>query len=657
MQRQTKAAFSYIRFSDRKQAKGDSLRRQLEWAPALCAGKGWVLDGELKLHDLGVSAFRGKNAAMGALAGFLAAVKAGKVPPGSVLLLEALDRLTRADIDAGWKLFRSVLKAGVEIYTREPERHYLPKDLHDFGTRIEVMAYMLRAHNESATKSMRSAAFWQKQRTLLTAEEGKRKKIHQVVPAWLRLSQDRTRFEVIPEAAAAIRLIYKWAGEGLGLNPITARLNQEGVPPIGNNIRRRPDVFKDSWRRSYVAKLLADKAVVGEFQPHKMQMVPADPSDPDGPARQKRVPQGDPIPDYFPVVIPENEWYRVRQAVKERGRELGPKGVGIASLFTGLIFDARDGKTMHLTYTGSSRKANTRVLVSYGSRNGEPGSPQRMHFPYDIVEKYFLATVRELKASDILDGNADNHEQEIMALAGKLQDLDRKIAAVQKRALENEGIDTLLTLLEGLDKEKKATAARLERLKGEAAQRQPSALADTQGLIDLLAKSEGEERKLLRTKIKARIRQLVESLWVLVWDPTTAIRAAEVQVVFRGGKVRLLSLAWLRRGKHRGLGTGVGLVVAEPGKSSHLADKRLSAYRDHAATRKYFDAHLANVGPAIEEAVAAEVKIRECMAAAKRFGLGTPDDPGPETDVGPGRDTPLPKAARRPRKAARQAAG
>src|SRR5436305_1765840 len=73
MKAKTKTAFSYIRFSDRKQAKGDSLRRQLEWGPALCASKGWALDDGLKLQDLGVSAFRGKNAATGALAAFRAA--------------------------------------------------------------------------------------------------------------------------------------------------------------------------------------------------------------------------------------------------------------------------------------------------------------------------------------------------------------------------------------------------------------------------------------------------------------------------------------------------------------------------------------------------------------------------------------------------------
>ncbi len=133
-------AFSYIRFSDSKQAKGDSLRRQLEWGPEIAAKQGWNLDTSLHLKDLGVSAFKGRNATTGALSGFLAAIKKGKVRGGDILLVESLDRLSRDDIDPAWELFRSILKAGIEIVTREPERHYRKEDLSNFGVRIEVEA-------------------------------------------------------------------------------------------------------------------------------------------------------------------------------------------------------------------------------------------------------------------------------------------------------------------------------------------------------------------------------------------------------------------------------------------------------------------------------------------------------------------------------------
>src|SRR5262245_63841388 len=92
-------AYSYIRFSDRRQMGGDSLRRQVKLTEEYCKRKRLHLDNTLNLKDLGVSGFCGKNADTGTLAMFLEAIKLKRVPAGSVLILENLDRLSRNDID------------------------------------------------------------------------------------------------------------------------------------------------------------------------------------------------------------------------------------------------------------------------------------------------------------------------------------------------------------------------------------------------------------------------------------------------------------------------------------------------------------------------------------------------------------------------------
>ncbi len=76
-------AYSYIRFSTPEQARGDSLRRQTERAAAWAAAQGLDLDQELTFRDLGVSAYSGKNAAVGQLSDFLRAVDDGRVPQGA----------------------------------------------------------------------------------------------------------------------------------------------------------------------------------------------------------------------------------------------------------------------------------------------------------------------------------------------------------------------------------------------------------------------------------------------------------------------------------------------------------------------------------------------------------------------------------------------
>jgi DNA invertase Pin-like site-specific DNA recombinase len=86
-------AYSYLRFSTSEQAHGDSRRRQLVLAERYAAAHGLTLDGRLSFRDLGVSAFRGRNARVDALSSFLEAIELGLVPRGSTLLIESLDRL------------------------------------------------------------------------------------------------------------------------------------------------------------------------------------------------------------------------------------------------------------------------------------------------------------------------------------------------------------------------------------------------------------------------------------------------------------------------------------------------------------------------------------------------------------------------------------
>ena len=60
-------AYSYLRFSSTEQRKGNSFDRQIKGRDAFVTRKGLTLDSSLILEDAGVSAFRGMNAATGAL--------------------------------------------------------------------------------------------------------------------------------------------------------------------------------------------------------------------------------------------------------------------------------------------------------------------------------------------------------------------------------------------------------------------------------------------------------------------------------------------------------------------------------------------------------------------------------------------------------------
>src|SRR6516164_8579510 len=121
---QPAVAYSYVRFSHPDQAKGDSVRRHTEAAAEWCLRNGLRLDESTTLRDLGKSAFSGehrKNPDRHALAAFLKLVEAGKVPRGSYLIIENLDRLTREDERSAPRLWMDILDQGVNIVQLHPE--------------------------------------------------------------------------------------------------------------------------------------------------------------------------------------------------------------------------------------------------------------------------------------------------------------------------------------------------------------------------------------------------------------------------------------------------------------------------------------------------------------------------------------------------------
>lgn len=100
-----------------------------------------------------MSAFRRANAEVGALAEFPEAVRIGRVPRGSVLIVESIDRLSRNRIGEALRLFISILNSGVSIVIREPRRTYTQDSIDDIAALLEPLIYMSRAQEGSPTKS------------------------------------------------------------------------------------------------------------------------------------------------------------------------------------------------------------------------------------------------------------------------------------------------------------------------------------------------------------------------------------------------------------------------------------------------------------------------------------------------------------------------
>lgn len=116
--------YSYTRFSDPKQALGHSADRQLQYAKAWAAERGLALDESLSLKDEGLSAFHQRHIKQGALGGFLLAVDEGRIPSGSVLIVEGLDRLSRAEPIQAQAQLAQFINAGITVVTASDGREY-----------------------------------------------------------------------------------------------------------------------------------------------------------------------------------------------------------------------------------------------------------------------------------------------------------------------------------------------------------------------------------------------------------------------------------------------------------------------------------------------------------------------------------------------------
>jgi DNA invertase Pin-like site-specific DNA recombinase len=317
-------AYSYLRFSTPEQAQGDSQRRQLDKAKEYAGLHGLELDEELTFEDKGLSGFKGLNAKRGALKKFLDAIEMEIVAPGSFLLVENLDRMSRQDPWDALPVFQSIINAGVTIVTVQDGRVWSREELKANPIRImESLFVMMRANEESATKSRRLKAVYGNKRK--QARDGNHEKpFTRRLPAWVVWNEETKRLELIEERAKVVRDIFDMAEAGFGKDAIARTLNDRGVPTFGK---------AEYWRRSYVEKILTNPACVGTFVPRLKEFE-------DGkPVRKAE----EPIQGYFPAVVSEEVFSRQSLRPKAaRGRHSG--GV-VSSIFQGLGTCARCGSS------------------------------------------------------------------------------------------------------------------------------------------------------------------------------------------------------------------------------------------------------------------------------------------------------------------------
>lgn len=491
-------AYSYLRMSTDLQLKGDSRRRQLEASQAYAEQHGLDLASNAQLEDIGISAYKGANAKDGALGGFLAAVKSGAVVKGSYLIVESLDRLSREEILPAHTLFLSIVQAGINLVTLTDQRVYQAKNT-NLVDMITSLVIMERAHEESKTKGLRVGAAWKNKRTKAALGQPMTARC----PAWLKLSSDRKSYELIPERVEIVRQIFADSTAGIGMYSVATRLNKAGVPAF---------IGKNGWHRSYIAKTLANRAVLGEFQPHVKV---------DG----KRIAEGEPISDYFPAVVSEEIFFQAQHGRAQRkagGRGSGRKGPGYTNLFTGIAHCAYCDATIAFENKGSGTRGGS-YLVCSSAQRGRGCDATRWR--YQDFETSFLAFVEELDLESIVNASEDAEkrkrlEDELTAIRGELLSVTELMEKTYGLLSTGGSTEFVAGKLKELtDRQSTLTgrqaAKEIEQIEFTARDsRFYSSREDIKVLVKQLQKPADDEVYKLRAQIASRLKVLVETLLI-----------------------------------------------------------------------------------------------------------------------------------------------
>ncbi len=420
-------AYSYIRFSRDHQSEGDSLRRQLEATRNYCARKGLALDESLNLQDLGISAFKGDNAETGALSRFLEAVKAGKIAPGSALVVESIDRLSRQDPWESVSLLKKLKDYGIEVHLTMADMIISPSEPDDGMKLMYAVAMASRAHDESKTKSKR----------LLEAFEAKRKKaaggdvfVAKSLPWWLEYKGGKITSP--PERAAIVKRIFELTAQGKSSSYISRLLNSEKVKTW------RPTAKQ--WSASRVRDLIRGDSALGTLSETK---------------KTKQAGRKYKLVGYYPRLITDELAAEARAAMlSNRVGEVGRAATGLRpiNLFRGLL--RHKGRWMRFQ---TNRNGEFDPIAQRRGFNGyydvvDPDSSEKVFWGISSnqLEPVIIRCLAELKPEDILPAKRDTAPSKSSFLRASLTDLEaRRVnllsalesgsTSVSKRLVEVEG--------------------------------------------------------------------------------------------------------------------------------------------------------------------------------------------------------------------------
>lgn len=521
----TGLVYSYMRFSDPRQAGGHSSERQMAYAAQWAAEHGLLLDDKLSLRDEGLSAYHQRHVKSGALGVFLAAVQQGRIPLGSVLVVEGLDRLSRAEPIQAQAQLAQIVNAGITVVTASDGKRYSrehlkanPMDL------VYSLLVMIRAHEESDTKSKRVLASIRRQCEGWVAGTYRGLIRNGKDPVWLRLVDGK--WEEIPERVAAVREGLRLYMAGFGASKIIERLTEQRLSLTG----RGPQALQ-------IYRLVKQRALIGE----------------------KELTLGKEeyrLSGYYPALLSQAQWDALQLANGGRGRRKakGPvphilTGIGITVCgYCGRAMVGQNIGTRNRDEQGRIQPGHRRLHCTSTSLGGCTVSGSTSVAPFERALMTYCSDIVNLRALYGADRSAGPLAA-LTAARARLEEVTAKLERLTDAMLasgDEEAPATFVKRARDLEVEKRRIEATVMQAERELAAAARPEIAGADEAWRKLA--EGVEAQDYEVRLQAR--QLVADTFERIVIYHRGVRPGaegkgpmDMMLLAKGGTARMLRIA------------------------------------------------------------------------------------------------------------------
>lgn len=481
-----------------------------------------VLDETLSLRDEGLSAYHQRHVTQGALGVFLRAIEAGRVWPGSVLVVEGLDRLSRAEPLQAQAQLASIVNAGITVVTASDGREYNreglktnPMDL------VYSLLVMIRAHEESDTKSRRVRAAIRRQCEAWQAGTWRGVIRSGRDPQWL--SWDGAQWCLVPERVEAVRVAIDLFTRGWGAVRICRELTSRGLA-----ITDRGVIASQLYRLIRLRALIGEKTVEVEGREFALA-------------------------GYYPPIVTPEQFAALQGLAGGRSRRKGKGEVpgivtGLGLTHCGYCGTAIVGQNLRRRPDGTYRDGHRRIqCVAYSHNQGCVVGGSCSVVPIERAILGYCSDRLNLQAILLRDDQLTPLRAALAAARLRVAEVERQLDRIMRALLESDDAPATFakkaTELEGeLERERRNCRDIELQIAGVDISAAP-------GLIDAWVQVRGAALD-LDFDARMMVRQLVGQTFerIVVYhcgvEPERGDKSAPIDLllVFHGGHSRLLRI-------------------------------------------------------------------------------------------------------------------